>query len=86
MRKTKIIRKDVEETDDIICNMCGHSCFGEMNYNGLIEIAIEGTYDSETLEDGFCYTFSVCEHCLNKYIFDRFIITPETKKVDVGLS
>lgn len=79
MRKTKIITRSVEETEDIICNMCGKSCFGGMNYNGLIEVSVSGGYDSTALEDGVRYTFSICEDCLKEYVFDKCMILPETE-------
>lgn len=86
MRKTVLVKKDITVTDDIICNMCGETCFGEANFNGLIEVCVSGGYDSDALDDGVNYTFSICEHCLNKHVFDRFKIPPETEEVGVGLS
>lgn len=87
MRKTVLVKKEVEMTDDIICNMCGETCFdGEYNYNGLIEVMAEGSYGSKVLADGVRYTFSICEACLEKHVFIKCKIPPQTDEVGVGLS
>lgn len=65
--------REVNEVEDIICNKCGNSCFGEMNYNGLIEAEVSGGYDSTHLLDGESYQFSICESCLDE-IFNSFKI------------
>jgi len=87
MRKTVLVKKDIEMTDDIICNVCGETCFdGEYNDNGLIEAIVEGSYGSKVLEDGIRYTFSICESCLEKHVFSKCKIPPETEEVGVGIS
>ena len=71
----KILEKYTKETlfteiKDIICNKCGNSCKGIANYCGLIEICVDGNYDSSVLEDGKKYEFSLCEKCLDSLFKD----------------
>jgi hypothetical protein len=83
----RILRKvtiEKEETEDILCNMCGESCkegkYGDSQwsqYQGLIEVDISAGYDSKVLNDGDEYIFSLCEKCLkelmDKFKFDAYI-------------
>lgn len=72
MKITKREFKEVEIIADIICNKCGKSCRGPIgNFNGLIEVQVDGAYDSTDLEDGAIYKFSLCEKCL-KPILESF--------------
>lgn len=81
MRKFHLekIEVDKEVLDDIICNKCGRSCkdSSEMNYEGLLEISVEGGYAS-ILGDTVKYTFSLCEECL-KELFESFKIKCEKR-------
>jgi hypothetical protein len=87
MKKIRVVKREVEITDDIICNKCGASCIEdfeglpstEVAY-GLIEAEVEGGYYSTYLEDQQSYTFSLCEKCL-KELFDKFVIPPESKDI-----
>lgn len=75
-------------TQNILCNKCGYSCCltehlentGFQNYNsGLIDAQVLGGYMSTpgngygALSDGFKYTFSLCEFCLDE-LFENFTI------------
>lgn len=82
MKITRTVEKTVtvEETDNIICNRCGLTCFkGDPGYGkspyGLIEACVEGGYHSNALSDMTAYTFSVCEECL-KVFFDACVVPP----------
>lgn len=82
MKKVKLVKKQIEVIDDILCNKCGKSCkedCGEdvIEYCGLIETTIEGGYFSPVLEDAVKYTFSLCEECLNE-LFKTFKIEVES--------
>ena len=79
MIKTKKVMKEQEEIVDIICNNCGKSCKKGMNYVGLIETKVQGSYDSEKIEDGTSLTFSICEDCLDP-IIKKFKVSPEKKE------
>lgn len=63
---------------DVICNKCGKSCFDTMNFNGLINAEVYGSYDSKILEDFKKYKFDLCEVCL-KDLFDSFKISVDIK-------
>lgn len=81
MRTTKIVNKDVEETDDILCNKCGQSLkncgFEDYGFEGLIEISILFGYGSK--QDGTSYKFSLCEDCIMELV-KSFKIAPETNE------
>lgn len=75
--------------DEILCNLCGHSCYlpGDCNGNsGLIEQKVMGGYDSTpgngcgALGDMTQYTFSLCEFCLD-FLFTNFVIPPKQRYV-----
>lgn len=76
MRITRAIEKTVVETTDILCNRCGESCKGDLNFNGLIEAQVVGAYDSTSLLDNVIYTFSMCEKCLSE-MFRYFAHQPQ---------
>ena len=75
MRITKEISTISLETLDIICNKCGQTCKTNMNYNGLLEVEISGSYDSTHLHDLALYQFSLCEKCLVE-LFETFVHQP----------
>ena len=82
-----IIQKKVTETKnylqtvDIMCNRCGYSCKGSIgNYNGLIEVKVQGSYDSPVFVDGTDYIFSICEGCLLTY-FQTFKHQPQIREM-----
>lgn len=85
MRKIKKVKKDVEETDDLICNKCGGSLkvFTDrdnkfFNYVGLCEVEVSGAYCSQYIEDEESYRFSLCAKCC-KELIDSFTIPAEYK-------
>lgn len=86
MRKTEM--KEVTSTErvttDILCNKCGESCQPKdaseregqfLGWYGLIEATVGGGYYSTHLDDGFEYTFSLCEPCLYE-LFQTFKLKP----------
>jgi hypothetical protein len=80
MRITKKITKEVEVTEDILCNSCGESM---MPYNdevdcveGIVELEIGFGYFSERFPDGERIRFSMCEFCLYD-IVSVFVVSPE---------
>ena len=68
MKKTKIVTKQVEEIDDLICNNCGKtlkqiiSTSGDFNFCGLEEVKMVCGYGSKN--DGLMFIFSMCEECV----------------------
>ena len=81
MKKTALMKKEIEIIVDVICNKCGKSCkeaepVDMVDYCGLIEVTVSGGYFSPALNDGTHYTFSMCEHCL-KELFETFKIEPK---------
>jgi len=78
--------KETKKETDIICNKCGirfgcdHyevNCENKNNsHYGLAEIEING--DQKGLCDSVCYSFSICDECLEE-IFKTFKFQPETK-------
>jgi hypothetical protein len=81
MRVTRQVTKTVTETvvDDILCNRCGKSCKTDCgNYEGLIEVVVEGGYGSRVVGDLTAWRFSACEVCLGEYA--------ETFKIPVTVS
>lgn len=76
MKKTKIIKQEVEVIDDILCNKCGQSCKIEGDFYGLIETGFSTGYFSPCLPDGNTYLFSLCEECVAK-LMDSFEIKAE---------
>lgn len=77
MKKTKIIKTEV--IVDVICNNCGESCRSKAineNFEGLIEIEVNGSYGTEFLDDMTKYKFSLCEKCLSN-MFSKFKMQPE---------
>jgi len=83
MIKTHIETKEYEAVDDVICNKCGKSCKTNCgNFEGIIEYTFMGGYDSY-LGDQRVFTFSMCEHCIEK-MFETFMHSPErTDEEDV---
>lgn len=77
MKKTKIITKEIEVIDDVLCNKCGKSCRSNDSgdFYGLIEVSFSTGYFSPKLPDGSTYTFSLCEECLDE-MFREFKIQP----------
>lgn len=91
MKVTKIVQKDVEEVDDLICNLCGEtlkqiiSTDGMYNFCGLEEVSMNCGYGS--LNDGTTFTFSLCEKCVEE-LMSRFKIPAEKVGVwdgDIGV-
>ena len=73
--------QEVEVIDDIVCNQCGGSLkevesAGLPHCEGLVEVEVEGGYYSKKLGDMTCYTFSLCENCLDT-MFKGFKIPPK---------
>lgn len=88
MKVTKIVQKDVEEVDDLICNLCGEtlkqiiSTDGMYNFCGLEEVSMNCGYGS--LNDGTTFTFSLCEKCVEE-LMSRFKVPAEVYDVwDIG--
>ena len=81
MKKTTIVKQEVEIVEDVICNKCGSSCrpSNEVpDFYGLIEASFTTGYESVALPDGKEYTFSLCESCIAE-LFKSFAINPEEK-------
>ena len=79
MKQYRTVQREVEEIDDILCNMCGNSCkvvLGKnskgdniMDYSGCLSgVEVCGGYGSKYLEDGDQYKFDLCEECVSKLI------------------
>lgn len=74
----------MKNNDDILCNLCGHSCRlgNDRNIGGLINAGIGGGYDSTAgngygaLDDLSNYGFSLCEFCCD-WLFCKFKIPPK---------
>ena len=82
MKITKLVQKEVEETDDLICNKCGKtlkqiiSRDGAYNFCGLEEVRMVCGYGSEN--DGIIFTFSMCEKCTQELMSQFKIPAEET--------
>jgi len=76
-----LVTKRVEQTvttdvvTDVLCNRCGKSCVtgqpfqGRVgNADGLIEVSVSGSYDSNVIGDLVSWTFSLCEVCLGEIV------------------
>jgi hypothetical protein len=63
MKVIEPITKSVEETVDIICDMCGKSCKGEMNYEVATLEAYWGYSSKKDLDKWECH---LCESCADK--------------------
>ncbi len=74
MKKTKIVSRQEEVVEDIICNKCGNSLKSECGYEGLEGTYIEGGYGSK-IGDGVVCNFSLCETCL-LWLFQVFKHSP----------
>lgn len=98
MRKTKKVKKTIEtvETVDVLCNVCGQSCCNQkrdkvknpmyLEFSGLIEIEVQGGYDSQRIGDMYADKFSICEHCLVDKIYPLFSIPRDMKSDMVSYS
>jgi len=69
-----IIKEEVTVTKtetvihDILCNKCGKSCRTPIgNYEGLIEVKVQGGYDSPVVGDMTTWTFSLCQYCIAEF-------------------
>jgi hypothetical protein len=86
MIKKKIVSREVEEIDDIVCNMCGESLKVYLdiektvfNFGGIENAEMICGYESKF--DGTSFSFSLCEKCVHK-LLKKFKI-PATIK-DIG--
>lgn len=52
------------------------------DFNGLIEVRVDGCYSSDHLRDCTAYRFSICEKCLVE-LFSTFKIKPDIFDTDV---
>lgn len=84
MKITKIVNRDVEEIDDLVCNLCGGtlkqiiSTDGMYNFCGLEEVSMNCGYGS--LNDGTTFTFSLCEKCVEE-LMSKFKIPAEKEDI-----
>jgi hypothetical protein len=89
MRITKKVTREVEVTEDYVCNKCGESCRNcsdDSDWEGLIEVGVVGGYGSAHLGDGNQYEFSLCEACLVE-LFQTFMLSAkvtDTISLDPG--
>jgi hypothetical protein len=74
----------MQDPATILCNNCG-DCMCSLNNidqpcnylmpNGLLDIKVSGSYDSDHLTDTIEYTFNLCEKCI-RGMFKAFKIKP----------
>jgi hypothetical protein len=64
MKKTKIVTRQVEEVDTIICNKCGEESKSSAYAGALTDATVCAGYDSSHLDDGAMYSFDLCEKCV----------------------
>lgn len=90
MKKTKVIRREVEEVVvvDVLCNKCGESCCPQGQPGSEVrgpdvyglDARVGGGYFSSPAAGGLSdmceYTFALCEKCL-VVLFDSFVIPVE---------
>lgn len=80
MKVLKVVQKEVEEIDDLICNLCGGtlkqviSSDGMYNFCGLEEVRMNCGYGSHN--DGTTFTFSLCEKCVEE-LMNKFRVPAE---------
>lgn len=73
MIEYKVVTKEVEEIEDIICDKCGNSTKPKDSLNFLYAVlTLQGAYGS-TRFDMKSYKFYICEDCFVK-ITDDFIV------------
>ena len=83
MKIIKTVNKNVEEVDDLICNLCGNTLkqiidsHGEYNFCGLEEVSMVCGYGSKN--DGTAFTFSLCEQCVEE-LMNKFKIPAQIKE------
>lgn len=76
MLKTRSVTKQVEEIEDIICNVCGKSAQrGGCDFEGIVEYELKCGYGSE-LGDGKSFHFTICDVCMRDKVFPLFKIPP----------
>ena len=63
MIKTKKIVKEIEQTEDIICDICGKSCksFTDFEY-----LELTATWGFESNKDGEKWDAHICEKCVDE--------------------
>ena len=74
MIKRKLVQKEVEEVEDILCNLCGKSLYDGVNYNGLTDAEMKCGYGSKW--DGTIFKFSLCEDCMEE-LMNKFKLSAE---------
>ena len=70
----KTVKKELDELDDVYCNICGKSCKKEMNFEYAYIIADWG-YDSQ--KDLEVHEAHICEECYDEKILPLFKINPK---------
>lgn len=73
MRVFKKVEAQVEELDEVICNMCGEKVEKDLygNFADFVEVNKIWGYNSG--HDGENHCFDLCEKCYNNFI-DNFKI------------
>jgi len=68
MKTYKIVKKDVEELENICCDRCGRSCIGSCGNFCGVHLVISGNYDSPVFSDGDNEEYDICEACVSEWL------------------
>lgn len=80
MEAKKMVTKQVEEVDDVLCDRCGESLYPHDHSEACgIHTILWGNYFSPAFVDGDEYEFAACEKCLLEW-FKSFKNEPHRAK------
>ncbi len=65
MRKIRKVTRKIEETEDIICDICGKSCRDKLNMNYESSI-LSASWGYGSSKDGSQWGGDFCESCSDK--------------------
>ena len=72
MIKTKMVEKEVEELEDVTCDVCGISCI--KGQCGPEYVRIDKIWGFDSNKDGEIHKAEICEEC-----WDRIVRTMEIR-------
>ena len=75
MKIKKVVEKQVEITEALVCNFCGLK-YNDNEFEGTNACANIG-YNAKHLDDGDFFVFEICEKCLKEKLFPIFKVAPE---------
>lgn len=64
MKIKKLIKKEVSELEDVLCDSCGNSCLDKSGYFEFMDMKVNWGYGSK--KDMEQWTAQVCEKCVDE--------------------